>query len=146
MINANNQWDTKVIMMLDGQLTKFIQAKHNVFSLDWDGGGGAEKSKEEEHFSSSLHWSSYLQGIQYVRVFLLFDLLLCDLFFQILIMKIFTVGSCLQIDKNPKITPHSKDCFTWSIYRIQEGHQVVKGWSWTSSLTSVVLLVWCNWW
>ena len=126
-------------MMLDGQLTKFIQAKHNVVSLDWDGGGGAEKSKEEEHFS--LHRSSYLQVIQYVRVFLLFDLLLCDLFFKILIMKIFTVGSCLQIDKNPKITPHSKDCFTWSIYRIQEGHQVVKGWSWTSSLTSVELLV-----
>ena len=43
MINANNQLDTKVIMMLDGQLTKFkFKAKHNVFSLDWDGGGGAE--------------------------------------------------------------------------------------------------------
>ena len=42
MINTKNQLDTKIIMMLDGQLTKFIQAKHNVVSLDWDGGGDAE--------------------------------------------------------------------------------------------------------
>ena len=38
MINTKNELDTKIIMIR----FKFSQAEHNVVSLDWDGGGGAE--------------------------------------------------------------------------------------------------------
>ena len=39
------------------------------------------------------------------------------------------------------IHPTQKIALHSQYERIQEGNQVVKGWSWTSSLTSVVLLV-----